>query len=57
MYIYRNKDQKEIDQICSTNNTGYADLWMKKDVSFRDKISQFRNIRIKKMIKKLLGYN
>jgi ribosomal protein L29 len=47
--------QKEIDKICATNKTGYADLWMKKEVGLSDKIGQIRNLKIKKLIKKSLG--
>lgn len=56
LYIYKNLSQKEIDKICATNKTGYADLWMKKEVCFGDKIGQIRNLKIKKFIKKLLDY-
>ena len=55
LYIYKNLKQKEIDKICATNKTGYADLWMKKEASLNDKIGQIRNLRIKKLIKKSLG--
>lgn len=55
LYIYKNLKQKEIDKICATNKTGYADLWMKKEASLSDKIGQIRNLKIKKLIKKILG--
>jgi len=55
LYIYKNLKQKEIDKKCATNKTGYADLWMKKEVGFGDKIGQIRNLKIKKLIKKILG--
>jgi FkbM family methyltransferase len=55
LYIYKNLKQKEIDKICATNKTGYADLWMKKETSLSDKIGQIRNLKIKKLIKKILG--
>ena len=55
LYIYKNLKQKEIDKICATNKTGYADLWMKKEVGLSDKIGQIRNLKIKKLIKKSLG--
>lgn len=55
LYIYKKLSQKEIDKICTTNKTGYADLWMKKEVGFGDKIGQIRDLKIKKLIKKFLG--
>jgi len=55
LYIYKNLSQEKIDEICRTNKTGYADLWMKKEVGLNDKIGQIRNLRIKKLIKKIFG--
>jgi len=55
LYIYKKLKQKEIDKKCVTNKTGYADLWMKKEISLGDKIGQIRNLKIKKLIKKILG--
>ena len=55
LYIYKNLSQEKIDEICETNKTGYADLWMKKDTFFIDKIGQVRNLKIKQWIKKLFG--
>lgn len=58
LYIYKNLSQEKIDEICTTNKTGYADLWMKKEVGFGDKIGQIRNLKMKQWIKRLLsGYN
>lgn len=54
LYIYKNLSQEEIDKICGTNKTGYADLWMKKEVCFGDKIGQIKNIRAKQLIKNIL---
>lgn len=56
LYIYKNLSQKKIDKICTTNKTGYADLWMKKKISLSDKIGQIRDLKIKKLIKKNLRY-
>lgn len=55
LYIYKNLKQKEIYKICNTNKTGYADLWMKKEVNLNDKIGQIKDLRIKQWIKRLLG--
>ena len=58
LYIYKVLDKNKIDKICSSNKTGYADLWMKKNISFKDIIGQFRDLKIKKWLKKIiLGYN
>lgn len=54
LYIYKVLDKTKIDQICSTNKTGYADLLMKKDVSFKDKIEGIKNFKVKKWIKKMM---
>jgi len=54
VYIYKSLDKKGIDKICKSNKTGYADLWVKKEISFNDKIGQVRDLRIKKLIKKLI---
>jgi FkbM family methyltransferase len=56
LYIYKNLSQEKIDKICTTNKTGYADLWMKKEVNLNDKIGQIRNLKIKKLIKKIFNY-
>lgn len=53
-YIYKNLRQKEIDKICANNKTGYADLWMKTEVDLNDRIGQFVNLKIKKLIKNFL---
>lgn len=56
LYIYKNLNQKKVDKICATNKTGYADLWMKKKINLGDKIGQIRDLKIKKLIKKILRY-
>ena len=56
LYVYKCLEKEKIDKICETNKTGYADLWVKKEMSFGDKIGQFKNIKIKKLIKKILKY-
>ena len=55
LYIYKNLGQDKIDKICTTNKTGYADLWMKKDIGLSDKIGQIRDLRIKKLIKNIFN--
>ena len=55
LYIYKNLSKEKIDKICSTNKTGYADLWMKSETSFIDFVEGFRDLKIKKFIKKLLN--
>jgi FkbM family methyltransferase len=54
LYIYRVLNKGKIDQICRTNKTGYADLWMKENISFKDQIESFKDFKIKKWIKKNL---
>ena len=54
LYIYKVLNKRKIDQICNTNKTGYADLLMKKNISFRDYINGFKDLKIKKWIKKTL---
>jgi hypothetical protein len=54
LYIYKNLKQEKIDQICSTNKTGYADLWMKKENILKDHFDGFKNFKIKKWIKKMI---
>ena len=54
LYIYKVLNKSRIDQICSTNKTGYADLWMKKNVNLGDKIEGFLNFKIKKWVKKII---
>lgn len=56
LYIYKNLNQRKIDKICATNKTGYADLWVKKEVTFSDKIGQVKNLKIKKLVKKIFNY-
>jgi FkbM family methyltransferase len=54
LYIYKVLDKKRIDQICASNKTGYADIWVKKEVVLNDKIGQYRDLKIKKLIKKII---
>ena len=55
LYIYKNLSQEKIDEICTTNKTGYADLWMRKEVKFLNYFEQYRKIRIKQWLKRLIG--
>jgi len=54
LYLYRRLEKEKIDKICGTNKTGYADLWVKKEMSLNDRFSQFKNLKVKKLIKNLL---
>ncbi len=54
LYIYKVLNKRKIDQICRTNKTGYADLWLKKNIGFKDQIEGFRDFKIKKWIKKII---
>lgn len=54
LYIYKVLDIGKIEQICSTNKTGYADVWLKKNISFKDYFDGFRDFKIKKWVKKKL---
>jgi FkbM family methyltransferase len=56
LYIYKNLEQRKIDAICATNKTGYADLWMKKEVGWGDKMEGIKDLKIKNLIKKILKY-
>ena len=51
LYIYKNLSQEKIDQICRTNKTGYADLWMKNKIISFDYINQWKNFKFKKWLK------
>jgi len=53
LYIYKVLDKSKIDQICSSNKTGYSDLWMKKETNLKDYFDSFKDFRIKKLIKKI----
>ncbi len=55
LYIYKCLEKEKIDKICATNKTGYADLWVKKEMSLKDRFGQFKNLKIKKLIKNLLS--
>ena len=52
LYIYKNLSQQKIDEICYSNKTGYADLWMKKNVNLNDYLNQWTNFRFKKWLKR-----
>jgi len=54
LYIYKVLEKNKIDQICSTNKTGYADLLMKKETNFKDCLSGFKNFKVKKWMKKIV---
>lgn len=54
LYIYKVLNIDKIEQICRTNKTEYADLWLKKNVRFKDQIKGFSNFKIKKWVKKLI---
>lgn len=54
LYIYKVLNKTKIDQICSTNKTGYADLWIKKEVSFKDKIEGIKDFKIKKAVREIM---
>ncbi|MFA6361484.1 MAG: FkbM family methyltransferase [Candidatus Shapirobacteria bacterium] len=54
LYIYKCLEKEKIDKICSTNKTGYADLWVKKEMNFGDYLNGFRDLKIKKWIKKIV---
>ena len=54
LYIYKVKNINKIEQICRTNKTGYADVWLKKNVGFWDQIKGFKNFKIKKWVKKIV---
>jgi len=54
LYIYKNLSQEKIDEICRTNKTGYADLWMKDKFSLLDLWGKYKDIKIKQLIKKVI---
>jgi len=51
LYIYKNLDKEKIDQICGTNKTGYADVWVKKEFNWKDYWRQYRNFKVKSWVK------
>lgn len=53
-YSYKSLSKNKIDEICKKNKTGYVDLWVKDKIGWKDRLGQYRNIRVKKIIKKLL---
>jgi FkbM family methyltransferase len=57
LYIYKSLNKEKIDRICETNKTGYADLWVKKRITFRDQIDGFKNLKVKQWIKRKLDFN
>lgn len=52
LYIYKNLSQVKIDKICRSNKTGYADLWMKKEVSLSDYSAMVKDLKIKTWLKR-----
>jgi len=54
LYIYKNLSQGKIDKICATNKTGYADLWMKNKIGFLDYFEQYRYLKVKQYLKRLI---
>ena len=55
LYIYKNLTQEKINKICATNKTGYADLWMKKEVGLNNRIGQIRDLKVKQLVKRLVS--
>jgi len=55
LYVYKSLSKEKIDKICGTNTTGYADLWMKKELIWKDCLSQYKDFKIKKFIKVVLN--
>jgi len=53
-YVYRSLSKNRIDEICKKNKSGYSDLWVKRKITFKDYLNQYRNLQIKKVIKKFL---
>ncbi len=51
LYIYKNLSQEKIDEICDTNKTGYADLWMKKNPNLTDYLYQWKYFKFKQWLK------
>lgn len=51
--IYSQKNKKQIDKFCQKQKSGYADMWVKNEMKLGNKIEQYRDIRIKKLIKKV----
>lgn len=57
LYLYKKLDKKKIDEICKKNKTGYADLWLKDKNDWRDRLRGYKNLKIKKIIKRIIKYN
>jgi FkbM family methyltransferase len=57
LYIYKNLSQEKVDKICKENKTGYADLWVKKEMTLKDQINGLKNFKIKQWIKRKLDFN
>lgn len=51
LYIYKNLKQDNIDKICATNKTGYADLWMKNKFKISDYLFSQKDFKFKKWLK------
>jgi len=54
LYLYKNLSQEKIDKICKTNETSYADLWMKNKFNLFDLWGKYKDIKIKQLIKKVI---
>ena len=52
LYVYKNLSQGKIDKICRTNNTGYADLWMKYKPKISDYLFSQKDFKFKKWLKR-----
>ncbi len=52
LYIYKNLSQEKIDEICRTNKTGYADLWMKYKPKISEYIFSQKDFKFKKWLKR-----
>jgi FkbM family methyltransferase len=55
LYIYKNLSEERINEICKTNNTGYVDLWMKKQTNLNDYCKQFSDIKLKQYFKRFFS--
>lgn len=54
LYLYKNLSQEKIDKICKTNETSYADLWMKNKFNLFDLWGKYKDTKIKQLIKKVI---
>jgi len=48
-------NKERINEICKTNNTGYVDLWMKKQTNLNDYCKQFSDIKLKQYFKRFFS--